>query len=113
MLTSLFEKENKNRNKAAFQTLVYSYILHKNHPDEITIKPGILNLRGIFEEDYNGSLKNKENGNQEVDFLSMTDEFEKQLISLLNEIFDPSIDFQKTTVEENCIYCTYRQICQS
>ncbi len=110
-LNSLFEKENKNRNKAAFQTLVYSYILHKNFPLEKAINPGIFNLRGLFEENYDPHLKCKENGNQQVEFVAISDLFADQLQGLLTEIFNPSVPFRQTSLEENCSYCIYQQIC--
>lgn len=112
MLISLFDKENKTRNKAAFQTLVYSYILHQTLPDQTSIKPGIYNLRSIFEENYDASIKSKENGNQPVDFISIADQFEELFVKLLEEIFNQNIPFEQTTLQENCAYCAYKQICR-
>ncbi len=112
MLISLFDKENKTRNKAAFQTLVYSYILHKNQPEITDIHPGIYALRGIFEEDFDASLRSKEIGNQPVEFVSVSDQFEAHFRVLLEEIFDLEIPFIQTTNEEHCKYCSYRQICR-
>ncbi len=112
VLISLFDKENKTRNKAAFQTLVYSYILHQNQPDITNIHPGIYALRGIFEEDFNPSLLSKEIGNQPVEFIAVSDQFEQHFRTLLEEIFDLNIPFSQTTIEEHCKYCSYRQICR-
>jgi hypothetical protein len=112
VLNSLFDKENKTRNKAAFQTLVYSYIMHKSNPLEKVIKPGIFNLRGLFEENYDVCLRCKEYGNEQVEFVSIAEQFEEQLKVLLNEIFDPAVPFSKTVLEDNCSYCIYQQICQ-
>jgi len=112
MLLTLFDKENKTRNKAAFQTLVYSYILHKNQPEITAIYPGIYSLRGIFEEDFDPSLRSKETGNQSVEFISVSDQFETHFRTLLEEIFNIEIPFSQTTNEEHCKYCSYRQICR-
>ena len=112
MLISLFDKENKTRNKAAFQTLIYSYILHKNQPEITDIHPGIYSLRGIFEEDFDPSLRSKEIGNQPVEFVAISDQFEAHFRVLLEEIFDLNIPFGQTTNEEHCKYCSYRQICR-
>jgi len=112
MLISLFDKENKTRNKAAFQTLVYSYILHKNQPAITNIHPGIFSLRGIFEEDFDPSLRSKEIGNQAVEFISVSDQFETHFRGLLEEMFNTTIPFTQTTNEEHCKYCSYRQICR-
>ncbi|HZK95388.1 MAG TPA: PD-(D/E)XK nuclease family protein [Prolixibacteraceae bacterium] len=112
MLISLFDKESKTRNKAAFQTLVYSYILHKNQPAITNIHPGIYSLRGIFEEDFDPSLRSKEIGNQAVEFIAVSDQFETHFRVLLEEIFNTNIPFTQTTNEEHCKYCSYRQICR-
>ena len=112
MLITLFDKENKTRNKAAFQTLIYSYILHKNQPEISVIHPGIYSLRGIFEEDFDPSLRSKESGNHPVEFVSVSDQFETLFKELLEEIFNIAIPFSQTTNEEHCKYCSYRQICR-
>ena len=112
MLNSLFDKENKTRNKAAFQTMVYSYILHKTQTEIAAIYPGIYSLRGIFEEDFDPSLRLKEIGNQPVDFVSLSLNFETLFRVLLEEIFDLAIPFSQTTNLEHCQYCAYRQICR-
>lgn len=112
MIISLFDKENKTRNKAAFQTLVYSYILHKNQPEITSIHPGIYSLRGIFEADFDPSLCSKETGNQPVEFVSVSDQFEMHLRQLIEEIFNPELPFTQTTNEDHCKYCAYRQICR-
>jgi hypothetical protein len=112
MIISLFDKENKMRNKAAFQTLVYSCILHKNQPEITSIYPGIYSLRGIFEEEFNPSLCSKEKGNQPVEFIAVSDQFETHFSALLEEMFNTDIPFSQTTIEEHCKYCAYRQICR-
>jgi CRISPR/Cas system-associated exonuclease Cas4 (RecB family) len=112
LLISLFEKENKTRNKAAFQTLVYSYILHRNQPELTSIFPGIYSLRGIFEEDFDPSLHSREIGNQPLDFVKIADQFESCFRQLLEEIFNISVPFNQTANIENCQYCSYRRICR-
>jgi len=112
LLISLFDRENKTRNKAAFQTMIYSYILYKNEPELASIYPGIYSLRGIFEEDFDASIRSKEIGNKAVEFVSVSDQFEHHFRQLLEEIFNTDIPFQQTTIEENCKYCSYKQICR-
>jgi hypothetical protein len=112
VLNGLFDTENKTRNKAAFQTLVYSYILYKTQPNENSIKPGIYALRNLYEENYGVSIKCKEDGNQPVDFVLVALPFEKELAGLLEEIFDKDIPFKQTTIKENCVNCPYKQICR-
>ncbi len=111
-LDSLFDKEYKDRNKAAFQTLVYSYILHKNEPELNQIFPSIYPLREIFEPDFDPSVRSKESGNNVVEFIAISESFEMRFEKLLEEIFDLSVPFVQTTVHENCKYCPYKQICR-
>ena len=112
VMMSLFDRENKTRNKAAFQTMVYSYILHKNEPEVAGIYPGIYSLRGIFEQDFDASIRSKEIGVNALEFVSVSDQFEMYFRKLLEELFNTEIPFQQTTNEENCKYCPYRQICR-
>jgi len=112
ILFSLFDKENKTRNKAAFQTLVYSYVMHKNHPEIAAIFPGIYSLRGIFDQDFDPAIKSKETGNTQVEFVSISDQFEIIFKQLIEEIFNVDIPFCQTTNDENCKNCSYRQICR-
>lgn len=112
VLSTLFDKENKNRNKAAFQTLVYSSLLHKNQPEITAIYPGIYPLRGIFEEDFDPSVRSKESGNQPVEYIAISDQFETYFEQLLEELFNTEIPFTQTTNVEHCKYCAYRQICR-
>ena len=112
VMMSLFDRENKTRNKAAFQTMVYSYILHKNEPEVTGIYPGIYSLRGIFEQDFDASIRSKEIGVNALEFVSVSDQFERYFRKLLEEIFNLDIPFQQTTNKESCKYCPYRQICR-
>ena len=112
MLSSLFDKEDKMRNKAAFQTLVYSNILYRSQSDLTAIYPGIYALRSIFEEGFDVSIRSKEIGNQPVEFVAMASQFELLFRELLEEIFDVDIPFTQTTLEKHCEYCAYRQICR-
>ncbi len=111
-LQSLFDRNNKTRNKGAFQTLVYSYVLYKSRPGLTQIYPGIYSLRGIFEENFYPLLRSKESGNNVVEFISVSESFETLFRQLLEEIFNPLLPFVQTTNEENCKYCSYRQICR-
>lgn len=109
-VADLFDREAKKRNKAAFQTLVYGLIWDKIHPESGGIFPGIYGLKKIFKEDKT-RLTNREDGGNDVNYLEIKDQFEPQLISLLEEIFNPEIPFRQTSVEENCQYCNFASIC--
>ncbi len=112
LLSDLFDKEKKNRNKAALQTMIYSYVKHRNSPNESTIRPGIYCLRKIFEENYSYLIKSKEDGNKPVNFPEKVNEFETLMVNTLEELFNRDIPFSQTTITENCQYCLYNSICK-
>ena len=109
-LAELFDATVKKRNKAAFQTLLYAFVWDEMHPGEDAIYPCIYALKEIFKEETS-RLTIKENGNREVNYPELRDQFKLLLVSLLEEIFNPDLPFQQTTVEEHCQYCTFISIC--
>ena len=106
----LFDILAKKRNKAAFQTLVYGYIWDKLHPESEAIYPGIYALKNIFKDD-SIRLQCKANGNADVNYQDVKNEFEPLLTSLVEEIFDQDKPFIQTSVEEHCQYCNFTSIC--
>jgi len=112
VIEELFDPEKNNRNKAALQTLIYSYILQKNKGMGTIPVPGIYILRNVFDDSFSPLLKCKGAGNKPVDFLSVKESFEAQLAELLEEIFNPDIPFTQTVKEESCKYCAYKEICR-
>ncbi len=109
-LSDLFDRQVKKRNKAALQTLIYGCIWDKMHPESDAIYPGIYMLKKIFQQE-SSRLMIKDEGNREVNYIELKDQFEPMLVSLLEEIFNPDIPFRQTTVEEHCQYCTFTSIC--
>ena len=107
-IAELFDLNAKKRNKAAFQTLIYSYVWDKMFPGSERIYPGIYGLKKIFREE---EIRLKLKGNGEVNYQEVKVEFEDLLIHLLEEIFNPEIPFTQTTVEEHCQYCNFLSIC--
>ncbi len=107
---NLFDRKIKNRNKAAFQTLIYGLIWDRTHPESGEIYPAIYGLRKIFTEDTI-HLTNKENPGNEVKYRDVSDQFGEMLTNLLEEIFNAEQPFVQTSVEENCQYCNFASIC--
>jgi ATP-dependent exoDNAse (exonuclease V) beta subunit len=57
-IDSLFDRDSKDRNKAAMQTFFYGLLYEANFPDnQFFLKPAIFNLREIFKEDFNPYLQ--------------------------------------------------------
>ena len=106
---SLFSRDGK-RNKAAFQTLVYA-LLYKNNnsTSDLKIVPGLINRNNLFDDDFRFGLKiNRE---YLADATTLFPEFENNLNSLLEEIFNPEGVFDQTDKEEACKICPFTGIC--
>jgi hypothetical protein len=113
-IPSLFAREG-NRNKAAFQTLLYALLYKENfltqHVDTpgIRLIPGLINRMNLFDENFTFGLKvGKE---QVTDVEALLPEFQLKLKELFEELFDPEQPFDQTSDTNNCNYCPYSQIC--
>jgi hypothetical protein len=114
-IAGLFDRENKNRNKAAMQTLFYGLLYHYNFPtDSFPLKPALLNLRDVFAENFSPYLELKEpKGKVQTveNYLDYKGVFETHLRELLEELFGPDIPFDQTEDLAKCAYCPYSEIC--
>lgn len=112
MLADLFNCELKTRNKAAFQTLVYCYMMKQNYRFENEIVPAIYGLRDMLKENYQPHLVLKETGTDKLKYSTVEVSFSEMLAKLLEEIFDSQTPFCQTILTENCNNCPYKNICQ-
>jgi RecB family exonuclease len=90
--------------KSGFQTYFYTLLHKRNHPDQ-AINGGILGVKKLSKGvEY---LRGEENAlNAEI-----IDEFEQNLIGLLDELIDKDVPFRQTEDVERCKYCNFKQIC--
>ena len=109
-IASLFEREDKNRNKAAMQTLFYSLLFVRNNRLPQSIIPGIINTRELFGRDFDYRLIT--GGEPIVNVVPHLAEFEGHLKDLLSEIYSPFIPFDQTDDEKKCSSCPYNSICR-
>lgn len=111
---SLFAHDQKKRNKAAFQTLMYAYVYRAKHnAANLSIQPGLMNSKDLFNEPFvfgHGLGVGKAKYLLE-DATPIIAEFENHLKSLLEELFDEQVPFRQTTREDVCGYCSFRGIC--
>ncbi len=108
-IASLFSREG-DRNKAAFQTLLYALLYQNNNLlNGERIVPGLINRNNLFDDDFYFGLKM--DGEYLLDAASVFQEFESYLQRLLEEIFDPNEVFDQTNKEEACKICPYKGIC--
>jgi hypothetical protein len=112
-IEALFDPERKNRNKEAFQALMYAWIYAQGIPD-VPVRPGLYIARNLFAENYSPEFRMGEGRKKEAleDFTPLTRVFEEKLRDLLREIFDREIPFTQTDIEERCRGCDFKNICQ-
>ncbi|MEL7005051.1 MAG: PD-(D/E)XK nuclease family protein, partial [Bacteroidota bacterium] len=114
-IKSLFDREDKNRNKAAMQTLLYSYLYSKNTKnDDSAIQPGLFNAREMFDQKFDPVLQQSVGDRKfepVLDATTLFKPFEEELKILLQELFNPTIPFDQTEDLMKCSYCPYKEIC--
>ncbi len=106
----LFDPEDKNRNVAAFQILMYVWI----RGGEVPALPELYFVRGMFGNDARQALRMGP-ARQKVPFVPDREEmlnFEENLDSLLDELFDAQVPFEQTPHVDFCTHCPYNVICQ-
>jgi hypothetical protein len=114
-IASLFDRDDKNRNKAAMQTFFYGFLFRQNFPDNTRpVRPALVNLRDIFLSEFTPYLVEKEAKAAPVevtDYADYQEDFEAGLRGLLEEIVDPEVPFDQTSDLRKCGYCPYRTLC--
>ena len=109
-LVSLFDRADKKRNKAGMQTFLYAFFYQYQHPDNhLPLKPGIINIKEIYSEDFNPFLQLEES--EVLDYRDFAAGFEQGLRGLLEEIMDPLVPFDQTDDKKKCSFCAYKELC--
>ncbi len=104
----LTDRNQKDRRKEIFQTLIYSAILNhrENHRN---IYPVIYKLDNLFDDEFNPHIVY--NGTN-LRYQDVSAEFEEKFGELLSELFSASNCYEQTSDEHKCSYCPYAKICQ-
>lgn len=109
-LGSLFDRDDKKRNKAGMQTFLYAFFYQYQHPgNRLPLKPGIMNIKEIYSEDFNPFLQLEDS--EVLDYREFAAGFEEGLRGLLEEIMDPLVPFDQTEDKKKCSYCAYQELC--
>jgi ATP-dependent helicase/DNAse subunit B len=112
---SLFDRDDKNRNKAAMQTMYYGLLYQAMHRENTKpLKPALFNFKEIFQEDFNPYLQQKEpraTAVEVADYRSYQSDYESGLRTMLEEMYDPEVPFSQTDNVDKCKYCAYVGIC--
>ncbi len=112
-IDKLFIRENENRNKAAFQAFLYSYLYSKIKQDN-NIMPSLYFVLDLFKNDFSYKLKMKD-GKLNVSinsYMEIKKDFEENLFNLLCELLNPEIPFSQIENTKICQYCPYKIVCQ-
>jgi hypothetical protein len=106
---SLFDREHPRRNKAAMQALFYALLYTESSGEAGQVAPGLVNAAELFGDSFEPYLRM---GRESLlDFDGLRQDFVQGLSGLLDEIFNPEIDFDQTDDEKKCSYCPYVNIC--
>ena len=114
---ALFDRNNKKRNKAAMQTLMYSLLYAENEADHgHVVTPGLYNVRELFSAGFDVHLMQrdeviKRSATPLIDARGLLPEVKSEMRKLLEEVFDPEVSFDQTDNLRICGYCPYAGIC--
>ncbi len=109
----LFEREGKKQNKAALQTLMYSWMFAAKYPDRKKFAPALIPIRALKGEAGDILFHEKKGrGPLNADVMPFVlQEFKALLRPLVEEIFDELTPFSQTEDARGCSYCDFKGIC--
>jgi CRISPR/Cas system-associated exonuclease Cas4 (RecB family) len=113
-IDSLFEKEGKSRNKAAFQTFLYCLFYEDKWKSAEAISPGVYSLKEFFNNKFACMLAKKEGRSKPEpvsDYRAYKQEFLNGLTEMFEEIFNPELPFVQVENQDVCRTCLYAEIC--
>jgi ATP-dependent helicase/DNAse subunit B len=112
-MENLFDRTAKERKKAVMQVFLYAWIYAKE-TGEKNIQPTVYYMRNLFGQGgFDPSIR-QVNGKEKTaieNFRDHHDEFEHNLRTCLNELFDAEKPFTQTQNTKACEYCPFTGIC--
>ncbi len=103
---SLFERGAKNRNNAAFQTLLYCWLFEKSGQN---IKPALYDIKDMAAVDFSPFFNLNKTA---FHYQDVKQEFIEHLKLLVSEIYDKNVPFQQVEEPDICKYCPYSGLCK-
>lgn len=113
-VAELFNTTSHKKNKAIFQTLLYSLVLDATQAHEAkSVQPHIIWVRDLFKKDYDTTLylKEEKNGLTPISLKTVKTEFTNELNTLLAQLFNAELPFMATEQLDKCKFCTYKNLC--
>ena len=109
-LSNLFRGPARERISNIFQTLLYAMILNRN--EGLESMPTLYFASKMLSDDYSPKILDKQNGEHVECYSSYAEEFENELTTVLNELFDFSTPFKQTEDSDTCTFCDFKTICR-
>lgn len=116
-IESLFDREQKDRNKAALQTFIYAWVLQQQKGQLLPIETGLYDIRNMQRDKERFNWRFSFKGNKQTETIGYQEHpgYEsliiERLMGVLSEIYDPEIPFDQTSIVEKCSYCPYNMLC--
>jgi hypothetical protein len=131
-VASLFDRAVAKRNKAAFQTLFYTWLWHQQDTARMAslhqvafvpstdlgkerVMPVLLNTRQLFDARFDPrffiQVDNGRTYHPIDDIATHLEEWEEGLRATLTELLDPAVPFSQTDDVARCTTCPYKGIC--
>jgi CRISPR/Cas system-associated exonuclease Cas4 (RecB family) len=101
--------ENDRRASHIFQTFVYASTLIRQNRFNKPVVPALIYLQEAGKDNYSPVIQYEEQPIE--DFRTLYPDFEPLFIQKVGELFNPDIPFRQTSVESNCKYCEFRELC--
>ena len=108
-IASLFDREDKQRNKAAMQAMFYAFLYEPGATPDERITPGLVNAKELFGDQFDPRLILDKHPVD--DFRPYAAEFTQALTRLLSELYDPAVPFTQTDDLKKCDYCPFVRLC--
>ena len=109
-LSNLFRGPARERISNIFQTLLYAMILNRN--EGLESMPTLYFASKMLSDDYSPKILDKQNGEHVECYSSYAQEFENELTTVLDELFDFSTPFKQTEDSDACTFCDFKTICR-
>ena len=109
-MENLFRGESQKRISNIFQTLLYSMMLCHKHSVHAT--PSLYYASKMLLGDYCEHITDVSSGMLIERYDDVAEEFERELDTILEELFDPKKPFYQVEDVDACKYCDYKKICR-
>ena len=110
-IESLFDKTEEKRPQAIMQVFMYSWMYRQTVQNASAVQPVIYYVRDLFSDDFNPAIYHGKEKDLIDNFAICHDDFEENLRTCLDELFDFSIPFTQTQNTKVCGYCPFNGIC--